>query len=353
MSLAELSAENVRCIERADIELHPQRNLLWGPNGSGKTSLLEAVFLLGRGRSFRTRNSERLIRQGQAKLTCFGRTTASPIEKTIGVQIARGAPTVARIGGAAVETLADLSEVFPVQVIDPGTHKLVEEGSYRRRRWMDWAVFHVEHGFVQDWARYTRALRQRNAALRTQPDHATAWDPELVRLGERITELRRASLERLQPFWGEVERRLVGLDVQLSFSQGWSRELELAGALTASVERDRARGATQAGAHRADVLVRRAGAPARDSLSRGQQKLVAVAMILAQLQMLRATLGVRPALLLDDPAAELDAAHVEAFIREVNELHCQLVLTSLVPEYTPFGRADRAFHVERGTARPV
>jgi len=353
MSLAELSAENVRCIERAEIELHAQRNVLWGPNGSGKTSLLEALFLLGRGRSFRTRNTERLIRHGQARLTCFGRTNAAPIEKTLGVQVSRGMPTVARIGGAAVHTLADLSEVFPVQVIDPGTHKLVEEGSYRRRRWLDWAVFHVEHGFVEDWARYTRALRQRNAALRSQPEQAAAWDPELARLGERISELRRSSLEQLQPYWKGLAAGLVGLEIELIFSQGWSRDTSLAAALKASWERDRIKGTTHVGAHRADVLVRRSGTLARDSLSRGQQKLVAVAMILAQLQMLRALLGVRPALLLDDPAAELDAAHLEGFIREVSALHCQLVLTSLEPEYTEFGVPDRVFHVERGTARPV
>src|SRR6516164_6979351 len=132
MSLAELSAHNVRCIERIQLELHPQRNLLWGLNGSGKTSVLEAIFLLGRGRSFRTRRSERLIRHGTQRLVSFGRT-AGPIETTVGVQVTKGEPTAAKVGGSAVQSLAELSTVFPVQVIDPGVHKLVEEGSYRRR----------------------------------------------------------------------------------------------------------------------------------------------------------------------------------------------------------------------------
>jgi DNA replication and repair protein RecF len=352
MSLAELSAQNVRCIETVQLELHPQRNLIWGLNGSGKTSVLEAIFLLGRGRSFRTRRSERLIRHGAQRLVSFGRT-AGAIETTVGVQVVKGEPTVAKVGGSAVQSLAELSTVFPVQVIDPGVHKLVEEGSYRRRRWMDWAVFHVEHGFADHWARYTRALRQRNAALRQQPEQASVWDPELARLGETIADLRRRSLEQLQPIWREVSRLLLGPEVELVYHQGWNRELALADALRESRDRDRARGATQPGAHRADVAVRLAGVPARDSLSRGQQKLVAVAMILAQLRMLRAVSGLRPTLLLDDPAAELDAPHLEALIGQVAELHCQLVMTSLDPQMRLFGVPDRVFHVERGTARQV
>jgi DNA replication and repair protein RecF len=146
---------------------------------------------------------------------------------------------------------------------------------------------------------------------------------------------------------------LLGPEVELVYQKGWSRELSLAEALRDSRDRDRARGSTQAGAHRADVAVRLAGLPARDSLSRGQQKLVAVAMILAQLQMLRAVTGLRPTLLLDDPAAELDAPHLGALIGQVSELHCQLVLTSLDATTSLFGVPDRVFHVERGTARQV
>src|SRR5271167_2573634 len=129
MSLVELAVEDLRCLQRAQLVLHPRHNLIWGSNGSGKTSLLEAIFLLGRGRSFRTRNSERLIRHGQQRLTVFGRTDGIPAH-ALGVQATRGAGTLARINGTTALSLTDLSQAFPVQVIDPGIHKLVEEGGH-------------------------------------------------------------------------------------------------------------------------------------------------------------------------------------------------------------------------------
>src|SRR6185295_17677022 len=114
MSLAELSLENVRCLHQAALTLHGSQNLIWGPNGSGKTSLLEAIFLLGRGRSFRTRNSERLIRHGQQRLTVFGRTDGV-LPQAVGVQVARGGGTTARISGTTAGSLTELSQAFPVQ----------------------------------------------------------------------------------------------------------------------------------------------------------------------------------------------------------------------------------------------
>jgi DNA replication and repair protein RecF len=352
MSLAFISAENVRCIEKAELALHGGQNLIWGANGSGKTSLLEAIFILGRGRSFRTRNTERLIRHGQSELIVFGRTLGEA-ERTLGVRAARGAPTVAKVGGAFVGSLAELSEVFPVQVIDPGVHKLVEESGLGRRRWLDWAAFHVEQGFVESWTRYRRALQQRNAALRGDVSQAVAWEPELSRWGEALAELRGRTLERLQPYWTETVAALTHLPVELKYARGWPRESPLAEALRAARARDHRRGATQWGPHRGDVQVRIEGLPARQLASRGQQKLIAAAMVLAQLHMVRRELRATPTLLLDDPAAELDAAHLSAFIEQVRGLQCQLVMTSLRPDRGIFGAPDRTFHVEHGRVRPV
>jgi DNA replication and repair protein RecF len=344
--------EDLRCVQHAELELDPHRNLIWGSNGSGKTSLLEAIFLLGRGRSFRTRNSERLIRHGQPKLTVFGRTDGAPAQ-AVGVQVGKAGGTAARINGASAGSLTELSQAFPVQVIDPGVHKLVEEGGFRRRRWMDWAVFHVEPGFADGWVRYTRAVKQRNAALRSEPAQAGVWDPEVARLGELIAEARRRTLEQMRPAWRQAVLALSGLEVDLHYSRGWSQDTPLAQALVESRARDQGRGLTHSGPHRADVLLRLKGRPAREILSRGQQKLVAIAMTLTQIRLLQERMDTTPTLLLDDPAAELDAAHLRVFIDEVSQLRCQLVLTSLQPESDLFGRPERVFHVEQGRVAPV
>jgi DNA replication and repair protein RecF len=351
MSLAALTVRNVRRIAQGDVELHARCNLVFGANGSGKTSFLEAIYLLGRGRSFRTRNTERLIRHGEPELTVLGRTASIP-SRLLGIQTTRGTPTIAKIAGEFVASLAELSQALPVQVIEPGVHKLVEESAQRRRRWLDWGVFHVEPLFVETWARYARALKQRNAALRSQVS-ASVWDAQLLEYGMELSASRERFIESLQPHWTEIIGALVGEEVALDYSKGWGRQESFAEALIRSVERDRLRGITHVGPHRADVTLRVGGRVAREVLSRGQQKLVAAAMILAQLKRLRERLDEPPILLLDDPAAELDTVRLEAFVSQVASLQCQLVLTSLTPEQTAFGRPDRMFHVEQGRVGSV
>jgi DNA replication and repair protein RecF len=358
VSLTQLVVSDVRCIEEAELEIPAGLTLIWGGNGSGKTSLLEAIFLLGRGRSFRTRNTYRLIRRGKNHLRVIGHLhRPSGLPAVIGIEVrgSEGSPgnILAKVGGRAVETLAELSQTFPVQVIEPGVHRLVEEGGYRRRRWMDWAVFHVEPSFIETWVRYTRALKQRNAALKTDPAQARIWDTELARLGELVSRSRERLLKELAPYWQEAVSALSGLPVELHYLRGWSQDHSLQEALAASRMRDETRQLTHSGPHRADVAVRLHGRPAREVLSRGQQKLVAVAMTLAQLRLLQAATETTPTLLLDDPAAELDAEHLERFIAQVSRLRCQLVVTSLHAESRLFGSPERAFHVEQGRVQSV
>jgi DNA replication and repair protein RecF len=353
MSLLELDASNLRCIEHAHLELTPGVTLVWGGNGSGKTSLLEAIFLLGRGRSFRTRNNECLITRGQTHLRVTGRIQGPTGQDTpVGFEVSRDG-TLARIGGRPVQSLAELAQAFPVQTVDPGVHRLVEEGGQRRRRWMDWAVFHVEPRFMDEWVRYSRALRQRNAALKADPAQATVWDGELARLGESIARARGRFVEQLVPHWRAVVSALSGLDVELHYQRGWSQEHSLLEALAASRTRDEARQLTHAGPHRADIDLRLEGRAAREVLSRGQQKLVAAAMMLSQLRLLQDTTRAIPTLLLDDPAAELDGDHLGRFIEQVRALRTQLVVTSLHAESRLFGAPDRTFHMRQGRVQPL
>jgi DNA replication and repair protein RecF len=347
MPLAELRIENLRCVESAALEFSPELNLIAGENGAGKTSILEAIFLLGRGRSFRTRTSEKLIRQGQPKLTVFGRTDDQPARQA-GIEVSTADGTRARINGENAQSLLELSGVLPVQAIDPEIHKLVDQGPERRRRWLDWLVFHVEPTFAAQWARYNRALKQRNAALRVGAGDTSAWDVELIRNGVAITEARQRALAKLVPLLEQNFERFGGLEVTVGFSTGWLADTSLEEALRSHAERDRKQGTTTTGPHRADVSLRRRHRLARETLSRGQQKLTAIAMIVSQLKLLKDEQQLAATLLLDDPAAELDEKNLQRLFDELTSLRCQMIATSLTPEAALFQAPRATFHVEQG-----
>lgn len=346
MSLAELRIENLRCVESARLAFSAELNLISGANGAGKTSILEAIFLLGRGRSFRTRNSEKLIRHGQSSLVVFGRTDGV-LPGAVGVEVTRDG-TRARLNGENAESLLALSSVLPVQSIDPEIHKLIDQGPERRRRWLDWLVFHVEPSFGEHWTRYQRALKQRNAALKISGANVALWDGALIEHGSAITQSRQAALDRLEPYLQALFDRFDGLQVSVGFHAGWGHDHSLEEALRLSIDRDRERGTTTSGPHRADVMLRMRTRSARETLSRGQQKLTAVAMIVSQLKLLKAELGMQAVLLLDDPAAELDAKNLALLFEELDALKCQMIATSLSPETTLFQAPKATFHVEHG-----
>ncbi len=237
-----------------------------------------------------------------------------------------------------------------MEVIDPEVHRLVEGAPGERRRWLDWGVFHVEPAFLDHWLRFSRALRQRNAALKQGQD-PQIWDGEIALHGEQVARQRSLWFETIKPFLNETIHRLARLDVELSYFRGWAADRSLVEVLADGVERDRARGSTLAGPQRADVHLKVGGKAARESLSRGQQKLVASAMVLALLQRLREHQATPPTLLLDDPAAELDSQRLASMVQMVAELDCQLLITSLDPDLRIFGKPERVFHVEHGAVQ--
>ncbi len=349
MPLTWIQVERFRCLEKVELELDPHFNLFVGANASGKTSLLEALFFLGRGRSFRSRRLETLIQQGAKDFLVVGKTEAAGAVTTLGVRGSR-LGTEVRIAGRPAQSAAELAEHFPPQVIDPEVHKLLEEGPGRRRRFLDWGVFHVERAFLPTWQRYHKALRQRNAALKQElSDEAVGvWDGELAEAGEALSAQRLAYLERLSEPLGAMGRRLLGMDVALVYHRGWPDERGLRESLARDVERDRRYRATQHGPHRADAVVRAGGQAAKDRVSRGQQKLLAAGLTLAQLQVQEMERPGRSALLLDDPAAELDATSLGRLLECVRELPVQLLVTSLRAEVPGLPAAGRLFHVERG-----
>ena len=351
MSLRRVQVTDFRCLQSAALELDPRFTLISGPNASGKTSLLEALYVLGRGRSFRTRRLEHLIRHGTERFVVFGEVEATGRQIPVGVE---GSPSGirAQIAGARAPSLADLAVVLPVQIIDPEIHRLIEEGPNRRRRFLDWGVFQLFHvkQFVTHWQRYHQVVKQRNAALRSgQPSAVvSAWDGDLVRYGGLVTEARSEYVALLAKQAQALVRSLLGMELELNYRPGWARGQSFAESLAHSRVHDLASGMTQVGPHRADLSIRLNGMAVKDRISRGQQKLLAAALLMAQLKLFPEEGSVQPSLLLDDPAAELDDDRLTGLIREVSAHSVQLVVTTLHDEFPAFGAPGRRFRVAAG-----
>jgi DNA replication and repair protein RecF len=334
------------------LDLDPKFTLISGPNASGKTSLLEAMYVLGRGRSFRSPKIENLIRRGTDRFIVFGEVEHAQRRVPLGIE---GSSTGvrAKVAGEKAATLAELALQLPVQIIDPEVHRLIEEGPSRRRRFLDWGVFHVEHEFVGYWQRYHHVLRQRNAALKSmQAAQVSSWDPDLIRYGDLITAARQRYVHRLALQCGPMGVRLLGQELTLSYRTGWGKDQNFAEALAQSFKSDQEIGITQVGPHRAELGIRLEGLAVKDRISRGQQKLLAAALLISQINLCPEGAPVSPTLLLDDPAAELDDERLATLILEVSAHAVQLIVTTLHGEFLAFGDPGRRFTISGGAVSP-
>jgi DNA replication and repair protein RecF len=332
------------------LELDPRGTGIVGPNASGKTSLLEAIFFLAHGRSFRTATRQRLIQRGQDHFRVIARLERQDRSLVASAEHGHGA-TQMRLAGRGVSGVAEIAEVLPIQVIDPGVHRLIDEGSARRRRLVDWGVFHVKHGFLEQWRRYQRALTQRNAALREglPADIINAWNRELIEPAGFLDEARRQYVAVLGPAFESMASSLLDEPVKVEYRRGWPDELSLEEALAEARPRDFRMGTTTTGPHRADLIIRVDGVLARDRVSRGQQKLLASALILAQIQATSGSGdGERTCLLLDDPAAELDVDKLGKLLQAIQRIPAQLIVSSVSEAGLSGIDIGRRFHVEQG-----
>jgi DNA replication and repair protein RecF len=342
-------ATNFRCLENAELILGPRFNLISGANASGKTSLLEALAYLGRGKSFRGASTVNLTRHGEEDFVLFGEVDRGEGAVNVGVRNSRDGLEV-RVGGESGSGAAALAEALPLQVIDPEVHNLIAGGPELRRRFLDWVAFHVEHDHLMVWRRFRRALKQRNAALKAKSSEATirSWNAEFLALAVQLDESRRRVLELTQDSLQDYGYALLETRLAFDYQQGWSKDKTLEQALEEGIEREMSLGSTQAGPHRADIKVSSDERQARKLVSRGQQKLLASAMILAATETAQTALEKPLLLLLDDPAAELDGDSITRLMSAVAGLGCQVVATSLDPAALDFPEPPVMFHVERG-----
>ncbi len=357
MSLSRVTVTAVRNLHPVTLSPSPRINILSGTNGSGKTSFLEAIHLLGLARSFRSSRLQPVIQHEQVTCTVFGQVVqAEGHVCNLGVSRDRQGTLEIRIDGESARSAAQLAEALPLQLINPDSFRLLEGSPKVRRQFLDWGVFHVEHRFLAAWQRLQKALRQRNSWLRRGTLDAAsqaAWDRELCLASDEIDGYRRAYIQALKPVFEQTLRALVELpELTLSYSRGWDRDRSLQEVLHASLERDRQLGHTHSGPQRADLRLRLGAHNAADILSRGQQKLVVCALRIAQGHLVNHARRGQCIYLVDDLPSELDEQHRRALCSLLEDLGCQVFITCVDPELMKDGwRADTPiamFHVEHG-----
>lgn len=344
MRVATLSIENFRNIESAVLEADGGLNWLYGVNGAGKTSVLEAVCVLGRGRSFRSGTIGSLIRDECDALRI--RAGCREPEHRLAVERRTGDWT-GRIDGQNCSRLSEFARALPLVLIEPESHLLVEGPPALRRSFLDWGLFHVEPSYLADWKRYNRLLRQRNAALRTSAVSGVldALEAQMAGAAFALDRHRAAYVQRLASAVADVERavRFRLPSMALEFRAAASDRAAYEALWRECRERDREAGFTRDGPHREDLRIRMNQRSVAPRLSRGQMKLAAVLLKLAQL----VAGGDRtlPVLLLDDPVSELDADHLGRLLGWLETQPFQVWLTAVEP---PAARAAARFHVEQG-----
>ena len=364
MTLKRLFIQNLRNLGSVDVIPSDRVNLICGENGSGKTSILEAINVLALGRSFRGHKHKPLISQGQDAFTIFGKVAADDgAEIPIGINRKLDGTAIFKANGCLVGSAAVLANYLPVQVINSDTFLLLEGSPKVRRQFIDWLVFHVEPNFFGAWKDCQRCLKHRNSLLRRDRIDVfelSTWDQELVQLTEQIHQYRVDCIEQFKITFYELLKEFLSVDgIALSYYRGWDKEKSYRDVLESGHERDRQLGYTQLGSHRADLRISVNGQNAAEVLSRGQQKLLVCALKIAQGLVFSRLSGRKTIYLVDDLPSELDEKHRNLLASWLDAMATQVFITGVEPEVLMSTWRDKPglevklFHVEQGKVNAV
>jgi len=362
--LKRLQITHLRNLIDVSITLSPDVNLFYGKNGSGKTSLLEAIAMLGLGKSFRTHKIRTVIEHDQPQLTVFAELASSESQKiTVGLQKSRSGQNVIRVNGDNVQSAVSLAQQLPLQIINADSFLLLEGSSSQRRRFLDWMVFHVKPEFADTWKRLQRIIKQRNSALKRDKiiyADISAWDLEFVSVATKINILRKEVLVDFERCFFDENNQLneLGFVVDITYTAGWNEDENFADVLKANFLKDSRAGYTHYGPHRADLRFKVGLQLASDVLSRGQEKTLICSLHIAQALLFFTKTNRQCVFLVDDLLAELDVDNAKKLSTALMALKCQIFVTGIYKDNLlsvwsfdndePDKKTTSLFHVEQG-----
>ncbi len=358
MALLRLDIYAVRNIHKATIKPSPTINFLYGENGSGKSALLEAIFLLGRARSFRTSAIKSVININEKQLTVSGvAVQGNGNMLSLGLQMT-DKECIIHINHNATQKRSELAYTLPLQIIHPKSYELLDASGQIRREFLDWGIFNSSDSFLLVWRRFKKALAYRNFLLKkNELNQLGVWSNELITYGSQVNNFREQYLSKLQPVFMSFCQKILGLDsIELNWLSGWGNSASYSQAIADDLSKDLRYGFTHSGPQRGDFQILLDGSLAKNYVSRGQLKLLVVSLLLAQVQLLINEGGNPPCMLIDDFAAELDRRHREKILKCLVDMNCQVFMTAI--EMVDFGSLDsvenyKMFHVEHGNVTSV
>lgn len=352
-----LKISNHRNIAAITIPCSPQFNLFFGDNGAGKTAVLEAIYYLSCGKSFRTNHLERMILGDLSELTIFSQLTNGD---QLGLQKSRSGESTIRYNEKTISSITQLSQSIPVQFIGTASHRILLDGPKARRQFLDWGLFYTCPHFYPQWREYQKLLSQRNAALKARApmDELTTWNHMVAATGEALNKLRVNYINEFAPYFTKIASVLLrDIHIDFSYSQGWNSDCSLLESFNRNVSRETLFGYSLYGPHRADLTISINDIPAQDVLSQGQQKLLSYALRLAQGLHSQQCTTKSPIYLIDDMPSELDPEKqflVASILRNIN---AQVFLTAISADdllgFINPHESNMMFHVKHGNIEIV
>ena len=350
MSLSQIEILNFRNLQQVVLEPAASLNIITGENAAGKTNLLECIHYLSFTKSFRSAQTRDLIMYQQPYFRLIGKLDTP--QTLIGIQKSPHEQLI-RINQQTINRTADLASIFPVVAIHPDSHLLITGGPEYRRQYLDWGVFHVEHQYLNIWKDYRKALTQRNAALRNQQSDKLCclWDQALVETGLRMTAMRQSYLDQLDISINKLLPLLFpDVELSLDYREGWQSSTSFSSYLTENLKKDKEKGFTQGGPHRADIRFKLNNKSVQTAISRGQQKKLVALLKLAQMDVFSQNSEKRCVLLYDDLPAELDKKNRANLMKILANLPVQVFITAIEASHLDLVGWDslKMFHVEHG-----
>ena len=286
MQIKQIRIQYLRNVENESLNLEPGINLIQGENAAGKSSFIEAIYLLSRTKSFRASRIRDVIQHKQKELNIFCEYSKKDSSHKLGIAKGHG-KTEIKLNGASILSASVLAYEFPVYLITPESHVLLTGTPKDRRHWLDWSLFHVEQGFLEVWKDYHKALRHRNSLLKTggKKSEFEPWESSMAETAREINRLRQEYLHNLNNFFAKTLRALFPEIAEIQLISGFEQEKDLEKLLAEQRTADSKRGFTQSGPHKADVKFIYQEHDSSKLLSKGQMKLFISALTLAQAQL--------------------------------------------------------------------